>query len=157
FVLLALAAGPPVPRLDALGDRLPVGAVARLGSARYRHDRPTGVALSPDGKLLAAFGQGGVSLYDPATGKMLRRLKGPVEAANWPEPVFAFSPDGARLVYSGRGTVPGTDTGIAVYNLGADKFERVIPFSEYACMPSFSADGKRLVVGLGHHFSGRGP
>ena len=43
------------PRLDALGDPLPPGAILRLGSIRLRHGTTlTGVAYSPTSDLVAS-------------------------------------------------------------------------------------------------------
>src|SRR5207302_3963489 len=52
----------------------------------------TAMALSPDGKVVAAGGQHDISLWAPATGKRLRRL-GPTGLAQ----ALAFSPDGKYL------------------------------------------------------------
>lgn len=62
-------AAPPA-HLDRHGDPMPRGAVARMGSLRYRigyGQMP--VALSPDGKQVFLAGQdGSLSVYDLATG-----------------------------------------------------------------------------------------
>ncbi|HEV3383930.1 MAG TPA: sigma-70 family RNA polymerase sigma factor [Gemmata sp.] len=49
---------------DILGDPLPPGALARLGSARFQHDDMiTGIVVSADGKLVASRGRRPVNFY----------------------------------------------------------------------------------------------
>ncbi|MBY0233152.1 MAG: WD40 repeat domain-containing protein, partial [Gemmataceae bacterium] len=57
------------------------------------------IALSPDGKLVASFGQGHpiVSLYHVATGKLHKRMPHMGEGING----VAFSPDGKRIATAG--------------------------------------------------------
>src|SRR5262249_57211984 len=71
----AACADPPAAK-DAHGDPLPAGAVARFGTARWRPgDACLLLAFSPDGKtLLAVDRTSGVSLWDVADGKPLRRV-----------------------------------------------------------------------------------
>jgi WD40 repeat protein len=98
----ALAAAPigrapdnPVGR-DRHGDRLPSGAIARLGTVRFRGQLQRGT----DGKSLATLRGNRATLIDPATGAEVKQLPGPdaneFEAAN-----FLLSPDGQMLAYGG--------------------------------------------------------
>jgi WD40 repeat protein len=77
LVALADPAGAQPPAADDLvGDPLPAGAVARIGTTRYRvRSWHKHAFLSPDGKVLAIGGADGlVILWDPGTGKELARL-----------------------------------------------------------------------------------
>src|SRR6185369_4416156 len=96
--LTAFAAPPadkPV-RLDAHGDPLPQGALARLGTSRLRPgDLDAPFALSPDGKSLLTGEPQWLRLWDIETGKE-------VWGALLPDALrvhkVAFSPDGGHVV-----------------------------------------------------------
>src|SRR5262245_45473204 len=80
--VLALAAalpqGSPGAGFDALGDALPPGAVARLGTARLLHtDRVVAVAFSPDGRTVATAAGSNVFLWETATGRPRQWLREP--------------------------------------------------------------------------------
>jgi WD40 repeat protein/acylphosphatase len=149
-VLLAVTAGaraddpPDAPRegrVDRHGDPLPDGAVARLGTARFRSGGYM-AALSPDGKFVAIINDRSILeksiLLDAATGKEVRRL--------WPRTGslhgVAFSPDGKRLVVSGDAgaQIVDVDSGDRIVTLQAGL--RREPFAV-----AFSTDGKVLAVG----------
>src|SRR5256885_191393 len=64
-------------RCDCYGDPLPSGALARLGTLRFRHSGPvTSVAFSSDGKTLASAGGDQARLWNVATGKEMGKLTG---------------------------------------------------------------------------------
>jgi RNA polymerase sigma factor (sigma-70 family) len=86
----------PGPRLDRHGDPLPPGALARLGTLRYRLGNGIyAMALSPDGKTAVAVGGNSqTQFWDVATGKKIREIE-------WKQGgggrVVAFSPDGRTV------------------------------------------------------------
>jgi WD40 repeat protein len=103
-------------------------------------------ALSPDRKLLAiGCLDKTVRLLDLATGKERRKWTG-----GWPEGI-AFSPDGNALAWNeAKPLWPLVDHVVRVWDLraGKERFRRssgVVAFWNLA----FSADSKRLVIGVG--------
>src|SRR4051812_9423465 len=77
-LLLGLASvvpGAAPPALDRHGDPLPAGAIARLGTSRFRTGGYTpGAQMSPDGRLIAVSVGQGFRLFDTTTGKEVRRI-----------------------------------------------------------------------------------
>src|SRR5262249_57965282 len=89
------------PRTDRLGDPLPPGAVARVGSVRWWFGptdnafRLSPLAYAPGGKLLASYDAGNaIRFLDAATGRELRRIEPPGNGFT----SFAFAPDGKTVV-----------------------------------------------------------
>ncbi|MDE0638081.1 MAG: WD40 repeat domain-containing protein [Candidatus Poribacteria bacterium] len=62
----------------------------------------TNVVFSPDGKMIASGGWGGVHLWDPNTGQPLRRLKSDM---SFFDRQMAFRPDSKMIVTAGRDKV----------------------------------------------------
>jgi WD40 repeat protein len=72
------APDPPAPPTDAHGDRLPTGALFRLGTLRFRHGGQHGGLLtySPDGTVLvSAHGDGVIHFWEAATGREIRSVQ----------------------------------------------------------------------------------
>ncbi|QJW94036.1 sigma-70 family RNA polymerase sigma factor [Frigoriglobus tundricola] len=85
-------AAPVAAATDAFGDPLPPGAVARLGTVRFRFGMwPWYVVPSPDGSKLATFGANGqhvesMTISDATSGRPLRTVAlagARVQSAQW--------------------------------------------------------------------------
>jgi RNA polymerase sigma factor (sigma-70 family) len=97
-------------KADRHGDPLPPGALARLGTTRWRHSSFAGgssVWFAEDGKsLLSANHLGEVVQWDAATGRKVRRiLPEDPEILKNPDrfvPCIALSKDGRTVAFGGR-------------------------------------------------------
>jgi WD40 repeat protein len=84
------------PKLDAFGDPLPDGAIARLGTVRFNHgDGMRSLLYSPDGKTIVSVGNGRARVWDADTGAELRQFS--TGTADWNEEAV-LTPDGKNLV-----------------------------------------------------------
>jgi RNA polymerase sigma factor (sigma-70 family) len=133
----------PPPRQDRLGDPLPPGAVARMGSSRFRqltHMASLGLVVPPDGKTLLTTSEDTIRAWSLGTGKLLYQIRtefGP----HYP----AFSPDGKRLAMAEKGVIHVRD------GATGRELQRIPAMGELPKKPrllAFSADGHRLAVTL---------
>jgi WD40 repeat protein len=64
------------PRTDLYGDPLPAGAIARLGTIRFRHGGwPKGIGFSADGNwVIVASEDHNIYCFEAATGKVVRTI-----------------------------------------------------------------------------------
>lgn len=85
------------PKRDRFGDPLPEGAIARLGSLRFRERGSVGVTgFSLDGKILATFAGGdSLTCWDTASGREVRRM--PIGHCSQPR-CLRFSTDGKTVI-----------------------------------------------------------
>ncbi|HQR07940.1 MAG TPA: WD40 repeat domain-containing protein [Gemmatales bacterium] len=102
LITLLLAWGQTGTGFDLYGDALPPGALARLGTFRFRHDAPIICqAVTNDGKLIATGGGRTVRVWDAATGKLLHVLTINQAGRSIAPAAVAFSPDGQMLAALG--------------------------------------------------------
>ncbi len=108
-------------RADHHGDALPEGAIARLGTLRWRQNYLSQVAFLPDGKGLIAGGRD-LRRWDVASGKVVRHY-GPTAFAP-----FALSADGKLL--ASRDYLREADVGKVLFELkGREGILDVFAFS----------------------------
>jgi len=107
---LWLPADPPAgPKVDRFGDPLPEGAIARLGTVRFR-DVGVGeaVAYSPDGTRLVTASRDGVAVWDARDGRRLHAVPRPEVPADLEEhydvpTAVAVAADGRFLAHGAAG------------------------------------------------------
>jgi WD40 repeat protein len=140
-ILPAALADPPRVPADSHGDRLPEGAIARLGTPRFRHGASlASVAFSPDGKTLASGGSDArIKQWDAVTGKELRTFSGSEAPITW----VRFLDEKTLVSLCSAGVVRTWDTGSGrqlrvVESLGDRAFAEV---GLHRTLYSFGADG----------------
>lgn len=129
-------------RLDRHGDPLPPGALARLGTVRFRQSGGTGgLAVSPDGKLAASWGFEGVRLWELATGRENRRFRPGTGLVPYS---VCFSPDGKLLASFSNDFI------VRLRDVATGKVIRKLKVGEHWGTPlAFSPAGKLLMGGSG--------
>jgi RNA polymerase sigma factor (sigma-70 family) len=131
-------------RADRYGDPLPDGALARLGTVRFRQGGGTVNRLLPstDGKRLVSksyYGERTVCIWDLASGKLLRQLPGHYEENR----AVALSPDGKTVAV-------GQDATVHFYDLATGREVRRLEGTVGETQGlAFSPDGKSLASGHG--------
>jgi WD40 repeat protein len=146
---LAVPMAAAAPALDAQGDPLPAGALARLGTLRFRHRAEVDcLALSADGKVLATGAADNViHLWDVASGKPLRRFER-LSAAGAAY-CAALSPDGKVLAAPTRTDRAGVPEQVILLDTATGKELRRLgePLGSACARLAFSPDGKAVAAG----------
>jgi len=146
---------PESGNVDRQGDPLPPGAVARLGTVRFRTGSSFGFAglgFLPDSKTIvtAAGDRHALQLWNATTGQMLREINtGKLSIF-----CFALRPDGKQVAVAGRlddEKDPFTPAALGIWDVASGKqagdFQRSGADVGYAMM-TFTPDGK-LLLSLG--------
>jgi RNA polymerase sigma factor (sigma-70 family) len=144
-----VATQPPPAAKDLQGDPLPAGALARMGSTRWRHGGVTGfVAFLPDGKHVISAGVDRVfHVWEFPSGKELRRF-GPGVEQPLPPPVLwrstempvALSGDGKILAFHIQ------EAELQLYDVATGK--KLAALEQWSQMTTlaFSPDGRHVAV-----------
>ncbi len=111
-------------------------------------ERVTGIALSPDGRLLAIGQKNGIAFHDPATGSKVYPFR-PTPA---PVPAVAFSPDSRHL-----GSAGASDPAIKFWDVAGKKMNfEIRHYSNPNASVAISPDG-RLIAAPGRLEAAAGP
>jgi RNA polymerase sigma factor (sigma-70 family) len=140
----------PAPRLDAHGDPLPRGAIARLGTLRWQQEGLHGdltqpIHPMPDGKQFLTVdrcekaGDAPLHLWDLASGKIVHSLGGELGAKGVHVSVRALSRDG-------RMAVLGVSRTIRLWDLKADRELQRWDGADGPWVAAFSPDGRSVVL-----------
>lgn len=135
------------PRTDLYGDPLPQGALARLGSIRFRHAGLSDFVLLDGGRTaLTAGGDRVLRFWNLETGKQTRTVA--LEGNAGPGHCVTVSPDGKTLAASVLGNLVfwEVETGKKIKSLPSPNVG-LTPHTAYLL---FSPDSKTLAVGNGN-------
>jgi WD40 repeat protein len=124
------------PRTDRYGDPLPEGAIARIGTVRWRHARMTLIGYRPDGKTMISVSLDSIRLWDSTTGTKLKEMPLNVETLD----CATLSRDGTILALA-------DSKDILVYDVNTGKRVNTIKVTErwLDCLV-VSPDGKALAA-----------
>jgi WD40 repeat protein len=121
--------------------------LARIGSARFRHDGETGrqLAFSPDGRQTASVSTRGIHVFDVANGRLLHQVLVP---SNRAVHVIRFIGDGKQLVIASGGGAGSTDPlDVLTYDFAESKVIRRTPVpGEHRHCLDFTTDGAGALI-----------
>jgi WD40 repeat protein len=137
----------PIVRLagrDLQGDKLPEGAIARLGTTRFLHGgNVQAIAYSPDGKLLASAGNNKlIRIWDSRSGREVMTLSGHQQAVRGI--AFVKNPDGKPSLLLVSGSV---DKTVRIWDLDTGAEKKVINLPAPCGALAVSTDGQLIAAG----------
>lgn len=137
----ALVGGPE--RTNFWNDEVERWALVDLQAGKVLRKGPLGLgngawaAYSPDGKHVAASGQGGeVAIIETATGKLVRK---PVQAHSELTPWVSFSPDGSQAVSAAM------DGTVVIWDVPTGQIAGRVNIGGMGSAPVFLPDGRILI------------
>ena len=140
-----IKAGAPFDGPDpkaALNTLVPRGPHPEPPAAYPRAVPILALAFSPNGQELAVGGYHEITIWNPADGQLLRRIKNVAQRIH----DLAFSPDGSLLAAAGG--APGQDGEVTLLDPANASPIRVLGTAPDSLLAvCFSPDGKRLAVG----------
>lgn len=145
-LLIGVAVQAAGPKVDAQGDALPAGAVARYGSVRFRGP----FAAGPDDRTLGTLRDNHVCLIDATSGAAVKQLPGPAPEMFEVES-FTVSPDYRFAAYfNARGTqLWDLAAGVAVASLTKEPDEQpLMPW--VAARWAWAMEGQQRAVFVPH-------
>ena len=135
------------PKTDLYGDPLPLGAVGRLGTIRFRGNATHGLAFLHGGKELIICGQYSADTQEVSSGRLLHSL--PFESLTVRH--FAMARDGKQFAIAGNNLSPqgeiSSESELRVYALPSGKLLKSLQRQKETGIPqdlAFSPDGKIL-------------
>src|SRR5262249_3986658 len=128
------------PRTDLHGDPLPEGAIARMGTTRFRHTHAAALAFTADGNTLLTSGDRTIRFWDAVSGRLLREQPFPPDSG-----FLAVSADGRLTAFA---HFEKDAASISVWDVERNQLLRTLPVEE--ARPQFqqglfTPDGKTLV------------
>jgi WD40 repeat protein len=132
------------PRLDRYGDPLPPGALARLGTVRYRFE---GMGILPDGETVVSASGTSIQLWDARTGALKREIETGFYGIS---SGCCLSGDGRTLALTGLISYTpkqGWQGGVLVYDLVSGKMIQTFTGQTGSARDiALTPDGKLLMI-----------